>query len=224
MSRPARSVDAGPTGPHPPLDISGWGHLQRLMGTWGMLADLSFSDLLLLVPAVGAPTGEFTVLDQIRPTTSQTLHREDLVGIQLTATERPLAARCWRTGQITEGELPTRGRAERARNQCIPVRHEGKVIAVLSRESYFGVGLRPGELERVYLELFGRLARMIVDGVFPFATDEATVAESPRVGDGVMVLGREQRVSYVSPNAVNALHRLGVHSALDGKRMPDIDR
>ena len=27
-------------------------HLQRLLGTWGILADLSFSDLVLLAPAV----------------------------------------------------------------------------------------------------------------------------------------------------------------------------
>ena len=32
----------------------------------------------------------------------------------------------------------------------------------------------------------------------------------PRVGDGVLILDREQRIEYASPNATSALHRLGV--------------
>ena len=32
-------------------------HLQRLLGSWGVLADLSFSDLLLLVPVHASTVG-----------------------------------------------------------------------------------------------------------------------------------------------------------------------
>jgi hypothetical protein len=32
------------------LDEVQLAHLQRLLGTWGVLADLSFSDLLLMTP------------------------------------------------------------------------------------------------------------------------------------------------------------------------------
>jgi len=32
-------------------------HLQRLLGSWSVLADLSFSDLLLLVPVHAAAAG-----------------------------------------------------------------------------------------------------------------------------------------------------------------------
>ncbi len=31
------------------------GHLQRLLGTWGILADFSFSDLVLLAPMAMVP-------------------------------------------------------------------------------------------------------------------------------------------------------------------------
>jgi len=59
-------------------------HLERLMGSWGMLADLSFSDLVLYVPVAEEPPGRapehFVVLGQMRPTTSQTLFESDLVG------------------------------------------------------------------------------------------------------------------------------------------------
>ena len=39
---------------HTELEPEALEHLQRLMGSWSVLADLSFSDLLLLVPVAGA--------------------------------------------------------------------------------------------------------------------------------------------------------------------------
>ena len=93
----------------------------------------------------------------------------------------------------------------------------------MTRESPLTVGRRPGLLEREYVELFDRFARMIADGLFPFASDEAAVTEeSPRVGDGVIVLDEGGRVSYGSPNAVNALHRMGVFTNVEGMRFDEL--
>src|SRR5207302_648620 len=39
---------------HTRLETSPLGHLQRLMGSWGMLADLCFGDLVLFVPVAAA--------------------------------------------------------------------------------------------------------------------------------------------------------------------------
>lgn len=87
-------------------------HLQRLVSTWGTLSDLSFSDLLLFVPAA-TEHGGFVVVGQVRPTTSQTLHLEDLLGREVSDSERPLLARAWALGSVVEGEVPvsTRQRA-----------------------------------------------------------------------------------------------------------------
>jgi len=105
-------------------------HLQRLVGSWGMLSDLCFADLLLFVP-VTERTDRFIVLGQVRPTTSQTLHREDLVGHVIDDVERPLVARAWRLASIVEGEVDIPSRSERGRMVCIPVRWHGKLVAVL---------------------------------------------------------------------------------------------
>src|SRR5206468_5186519 len=75
---------------HTDLDLPSLGHLQRLMGSWGMLSDLCFADLLLFVPVIGGEGSRFIVLGQMRPTTNQTLHREDLVGRIIDEVERPL--------------------------------------------------------------------------------------------------------------------------------------
>ena len=197
-------------------------HLTRLVASWGLLADLCFADLLLFVPVVGGD-GRFIVLGQVRPTTSQTLHTDDLVGRIIDEAERPLVARAFRTGEIMDGEVAVTSRGgEPARLQCIPVRHHGEVVAVLTREAALAVGRRPGELERSYIEVFERFARMLVAGYFPYPVDEGTTAESPRVGDGVLLLDEVGRVVYASPNAVNALHRMGVYSNAEGARLDEV--
>jgi two-component sensor histidine kinase len=214
-------------------------HLQRLMATWGMLADLCFSDLLLFVPVVrsegdggtdldgceggrglGSAPATFVVLGQMRPSTSRTLHQEDLVGRVVTEGDWPLLARAWSGGRAVEGELLLAERSERARVQCIPVRRKGRILAVLARESALTVGRRPGELERVYVSLFQRFATMLEEGTFPF--EGTPVEESPRVGDGVIVLDAAARVAYASPNAVNALHRMGVYTNAQGRRLGEL--
>jgi two-component system, sensor histidine kinase PdtaS len=197
-------------------------HLQRLVASWSLLADLSFADLLLFVPVRAGDGDRFVILGQIRPTTSQTLYREDQVGRILDETERPVVARSWQLGQIIDGELSI-NRGERARVQCIPVRRRSEsLVGVLARESAPSVGRRPGELERVYVEIFDRFARMITTGEFPFPIEEVASEEAPRVGDGVLLLDSTARVEYASPNAVSALHRMGVHVNAEGARLMEL--
>jgi two-component system, sensor histidine kinase PdtaS len=196
-------------------------HLQRLVGSWAILSDLSFSDLLLFVPTLGGKAG-FVVVGQVRPTTSQTLHLEDLLGREVSDDERPFLARAWSLGSIVEGEVPVESRAERARVVCIPVRFRGDVVAVLTREAPLVVGRRAGELERVYVGVFDRFARMVTAGTFPFPVDEPLSSEAPRVGDGVMTLDAAARVEFASPNAVNAMHRLGVYRAILGASLDEL--
>ena len=210
--------------PDPGLVLGeGHAHLQRLTASWNILADLCFADLLLLVPAEDVDDGRFVVYGQMRPTTIQTLHNEDLVGRVVDQEELPLVARAWRLGQIVEGEVSITGGGEQRRVQCIPVRWKEELVAVLVREAPLAVGgRRPGQLERIYVEVFDRLARMISAGEFPFRSEDAPTAESPRVGDGVMVLDASGRIEYASPNAVNALHRMGIYTNLVGLRLDEI--
>ena len=98
-------------------------HLQRLVGGWGVLSDLCFADLLLFAPVKGS-ADQFVVLGQVRPTTAQTLHLDDLVGQVMDANDRPLLIRAWNLGSVVEGEVAIARRSEHARQVCIPVRWE----------------------------------------------------------------------------------------------------
>lgn len=203
------------------LDTAQLSHLQRFTQSWGLVADLCFSDLLLFVPTDPEGT-HFVVAGQVRPTTNQTLYVRDLLGEIADEEERPLIARSWKRGEIIEGEVTDPIIRERVRMLCIPVRHQGETIAVLSRESTPTVGRAAGELERTYQEIFNRFARMIAAGEFPYAREDGDSEENLRVGDGCLVLDRSARVSYASPNAVSALHRIGIHVNTEGLRLGEL--
>jgi two-component system, sensor histidine kinase PdtaS len=83
---------------HTALEPEALEHLQRLLGSWSVLADLSFSDLLLLVPVAGllarpeSDDPELVVMGQMRPNNRPTLVAPDLVGQTINETQWALAA------------------------------------------------------------------------------------------------------------------------------------
>ena len=217
---------------HTRLTLPELDHVQRLVASWGLLADLCFADLLFFAGVDYDEAGDLlagddadrplVVLGQIRPTTNQTLFLSDWVGRVVQASERPIVAHCLAAGEIVEGDVAGEGERGRVRELCIPVMFEGRLIGVLTKESAPTVGRQPGELERTYMEVFNRFARMIASGDFPFAGEEGPTEQAPRVGDGALVLDPEMRVAYSSPNAVSALHRIGVHANSEGKRLGEL--
>ena len=200
-------------------------HLDRLMASWSLLADLCFSDILLYVPIDRPAAGQegrethFVVLGQVRPTTSQTLFEIDLVGEVVAAGELPLVLEALHTGAIAVGEQRSEAGDGHMRLECIPVRYSGQVLAVMCRAWSPTTARRRGALERVYLDLFERLSLMITDGIFPFADDDLPAESAPRVGDGVFVVDEQARIIFASPNAVSALHRIGIVSAINGSTL-----
>ena len=76
-------------------------HLQRLVASWNMLADFCFSDLLLFVPLSDGASpvddadgkSEFLLVGHVRPSTTQTLYRLDMIGETVNEADRPLVDR-----------------------------------------------------------------------------------------------------------------------------------
>ncbi len=63
---------------------------------------------------------------------------------------------------------------------------------------------------------------MIEVGTFPFAGRVADSSAAPRVGDGVLTLDSTGTVTYVSPNANSALHRVGIQANPVGMRLAEL--
>lgn len=204
-------------------------HLQRLRSSWGMLADLCFSDLVLYVPLrpeeresdddasddTAQPNQlEFIVLAQVRPATAQTSIPDDLVGTSGSPDEVSFVAQGFLSEMLVFRESISPDGGEWIVSQCIPVKRAGKVIAIIDRRHITSARLVHGELERTYIRLFEQFAKMISDGQFPF--EGADIEEAPRVGDGVLVLDEDKRIIFMSPNAASSMHRLGLHLIKSG--------
>ena len=193
-------------------------HLRSLCSSWQVLADLSFSDLLLYVK-VGA--GEaFQICAQLRPLTSQTLNPQDMVGTKVTQPEQPIVERAFREGTIWQQDDPVLVDGIPIRMDAVPVRYEGVAIAVLTKEGSPATSRRPGRLEQVYLDAAERVSRMICDGRFPFR--DVPSGDWPRVGEGLLVLDDEGRIAWASPNALSSLHRLGIKQVVLGRYLEDL--
>ncbi|MGH1491372.1 MAG: sensor histidine kinase [Acidimicrobiales bacterium] len=196
-------------------------HLRRLIGSFGPLSDLSFADLLLFAPTTQAENS-LVVLGQMRPATAQTLYLDDQLGKVVDRVDRPLVDAALNTGELQHEDMELRILGRRVRVTAVPVRFQGSVIAVVTRETRQADGGSQSELELAYLDVFQRLSRMMVDGNFPFPFEDAVTEESPRVGDGALILEAGTRVVYSSPNAVSALHRAGYHGRIVDRRLQDL--
>jgi two-component sensor histidine kinase/PAS domain-containing protein len=210
---------------HTSLAPAELGHLQRLLGSWSLLADLSFSDLLLLVPTSGAPAGtppHLVVLGQVRPNNRPTLVGEDFVGQTVAAPDWPLCMEALHSGEIVSGATDKMVVGAVLPVENIPVRFGDRVLAVIVRVCQSHQWTPESDYERTYLDLFNRLSTMVTRSAFPFPAEDVGTEETPRVGDGVVVVDGEGRVVFASPNAVNAFHRLGVFTSPEGRRFADL--
>ena len=108
---------------HTDLPLDDVAHLQRLVGEWQLLSDLSFADLLLWVPV--GDGDEFLCVAQVRPTTGPTAYQDDHVGQRQRAPEAAPQLVATREGRIfREGDPEWEG-AVPVRREAIPVRRLG---------------------------------------------------------------------------------------------------
>ncbi|MCW2616763.1 MAG: signal transduction histidine kinase [Frankiales bacterium] len=194
----------------------GW--LHRLVGEWQLVADLSFSDLVLRVRTAD---GTWLAVAHMRPTTGPTTYPLDVVGSELAAGS-PGAVRAERAAAsgraVRDGEPERRGGLQ-VRSEAVPVRRGTRVVGVLSRDTDSSVTRMPSALELTYLTTAGELLQMVSEGRFPFPGAHTDPEHAPRVGDGLVRLDRTGHVVYASPNALSAYRRLGVTGDLIGSHL-----
>ncbi|HMA46970.1 MAG TPA: histidine kinase N-terminal domain-containing protein, partial [Frankiaceae bacterium] len=201
---------------HTDLRAEDYDHLHALVADWALLADLSFADLLLLVP-VDEAGGEFLVVAQIRPATGPTAYHNDEVGSVVM--DRWVVSACWKERRIVREGEPEWDRGVPVRVEAIPVRHHDRVIAVLARDTNLATARSPSPLELAYLRSAADLAQMVAEGTFPFHGTTAELTEAPRVGDGMLRLDERGRVVFASPNALSAYRRLGYTGNVSGEEL-----
>jgi two-component system, sensor histidine kinase PdtaS len=193
--------------------------LHRLLGDWQLLADLSFADLVLFVPDRDAE--HFVVVAQMRPTTGPTAYQDDLVGTMVDAAERPQLAAAFHDGRIVREGDPVWVAGAPVREEALPVRVDGQIVAVVARATNLAADRTPSQLEIAYLRSANDLAQMLAEGRWPYP-GEATPEGGPRVGDGLIRLDARGIVTFASPNALSAYRRLGHVGDLAGSSLAEV--
>jgi two-component system, sensor histidine kinase PdtaS len=191
--------------------------LHALVSDWQLLADLSFADLVLWAPR--PERDGWLALAQMRPTTAPTAFPDDIVGSLRSVGKRPFLEVAMREGRICREGDPEWTSGVPVRHESIPVTHNEKVIAVIERSTNLSAARTPSRLDLAYLRAADDLAQMIAAGMFPAPGEEPALVRSPRVGDGLLRLGRAGKVTYASPNALSAYRRLGLTADLVGKEL-----
>jgi two-component sensor histidine kinase len=195
-------------------------HLQRLVGEWQLLSDLSFADLLLWVP-VGER--DFLCVAQVRPTTGPTAYQDDQVGRRAHGAGAYAMVVAATEGRIFRESDPEWDGPVPVRREAIPVRRTGttSAMAVLGRDTNLANARSPSKLELVYLQSADDLCQMVAAGSFPAPGQTVEVHTGPRAGDGMIRLDGGGVVTYASPNALSAYRRLGVTgNVLDAELAP----
>jgi two-component sensor histidine kinase len=159
----------------------------------------------------------------VRPTTGTTVFFDDVVGATVARGRRVQLDRAWDERRICRERDPEWRDDVPVREETIPVVHEGRTVAVLSRHTNLATMRTPSRLELSYTAAADALASMIAAGAFPDqAAGTGSRRGAPRVGDGLLRLDRDGVVTYASPNAVSAFHRLGHDLPLVGCDLSEV--
>lgn len=199
-------------------------HLHAVVGEWQLLADLSFADYLMWVRR---DDGAVVCVAQCRPNTAPTVLLRDAVGTVFAPEKAPLVAAAFESGAIKRGNVAVQddSRLQTGLNvEAVPVRYGERVVAVLSHQTAVATDRQSSPLETAYRDCAADLVHMLSEGTFPNVGDVAMSRSSPRAGDGFIRLDVNGVVSYASPNALSAYHRMGLTSELEGHNLVEVTR
>jgi two-component sensor histidine kinase len=209
---------------HTVLPGSAVDHLHAVVGEWQLLADLSFADYLMWVRR---DDDSVVCVAQCRPNTAPTVLLRDAVGTVTDADRMPLIAAAFDSGAIgLESAVVQQFSWQQVgvNIEAAPVRYGDAVVAVLTHQTAVADTPKSSQLETAYLDCAGDLVHMLSEGTFPNVGDLAMSRSSPRVGDGFIRLDVDGVVSYASPNALSAYHRMGLNLELEGQNLIELTR
>ena len=190
--------------------------LDSFVREWHVLADTSFSDLVLWVPDVD--DNIFWAVAQRRPVTGPTALEEDVVGSEIRYEPDSLVVEAHLSREICETSNNKLQAGIPVDVWAIPVIRHGEVIGVVERHTN-RMGVRaPGAMEDAYLRIADTLSNMLWHGDFPIdPPGDPTL--SPHVGDGLILASADGEMVYASPNAVSVYRRLGLVGDLIGENL-----
>lgn len=202
----------------PDFDDSDREWLHHLVADWQVIADLSFADLLLVIQN---GDGDYVVAEQCRPSTAITLRTEDLLGEKLDISMYDELSEAMKSEtSFHSSVLRSVGRATVC-NVYAPVRHNGKALGLVLRETNLATRESNGRYETESINAGKTLFDMIPRGQFPYHYSVLNQRHNARVADGFIVLEANGIVRYASPNAISCFRRLGGLNTMNGEYLSE---
>ena len=203
----------------PDLDDRDREWLHHLVADWQVVADLSFADLLLIMQD---GQGRYVVAEQCRPSTVMTLRIEDIVGQIMPADMTgELDAAMHADTVFLSTVLRHIGKATVC-NVYAPVRHNGKTLGLVVRETNMATRESNGRYETESINAGKQLYEMIPRGQFPYSDAVMSQRHIARVSDGFIILTMDGVVRYASPNAISCFRRLGLLATMQGHYLSEL--
>ncbi len=196
--------------------------LDAFVSQWHLLADLSFSDLVLW-KALGEEGDVFECTAQFRPVTGPTALEDDIVGERIEYDPEHQVTVAYMTHEIAETSNNAISAGIPVDVWAIPVLRNDRPIAVIERHTN-QMGMRAtGALEENFLEAAEILTQMLMRGEFPLVPP-SDKALAPRPADGVLRIQPDGVISYASPNAITGYRRLGASGDIEGEHFRELTR
>ena len=202
--------------------------LHMLVADAQLLADLSFADLVLWVPAQG---GGYIAVAQARSSGAATLFYRDFVGQRIREEWAEQVDEAFRTGRIVDTTTPAWYEETPTRVRAVPVRRRpssqardlGAPIAVLTRHANLSDTRNPSRQELTFNECANDLFSMVATGDFPdLGAPTGPRRGAPRASDGLIRLDVDGQVTFASPNALSAFNRMGFDDELEGRILAEV--
>ncbi|MFP7697093.1 sensor histidine kinase [Trueperella sp. LYQ143] len=181
--------------------------LHQLTGDWQIIADITFSDLVLYIRGAKAPVA----VAQARPATAHTVYRTDQVGFpppeKIIADVKRVLDHCESVADEDEVSLI----------RIVPVRFKKDVIAAMAIVSARRADRVPSQALANYEAIAHTLIEMVTRGEFPAENSPTGYRHgTPRVPDGLVHVDADGVAKYVSPNAVSHFRRFGIEEPILG--------
>lgn len=201
-------------------------HLHLLMAESQILADLGMGDVMITVPVALAPGPRpqpavgtaMRVVSHTRPATAQTMYVDDQPNREVDDDLAEFLREAWGRETLTV----KRDNVTHRQVMAVPVTCDSHTLGVLSLHTD---GPEDGlsRMDLFYRDSALDLMRMARVGAWPTPGHPTAPGRgAPRVGDGVIRLDARDRVSFMSPNAVSAVNRLGSSPKVMGEFLTDV--
>ena len=193
--------------------------VRSLIAEWQLLADASFSDLVLWVPK----RTKLHVYAHARPSTAATLFYRDITGTPPRTDWQRVINQAWETGEQVSPEGVSEYSGTTSRIWAYPVFEPGrkkssKPVAIMTRHNNLGESRVPNKLQLNFIACAEQLLAMVTQGEFPITeSGSAPRRGSPRVTDGLIRLDKSGRVLFASPSALSMFNRAGMDGELEGR-------